>query len=63
MSGPSYDHLKQIGISGIDIAAYAPDKQHKHTYSAKVPWALIHELRDRLDAAGIDWRQCRPRRQ
>lgn len=41
----------------IAIAAAAPKKQGQHVYSAQVPWALIHQLRERLDAMGIEWRQ------
>lgn len=42
--------------TAIDIAGAAPARQATYTSSAKVSWQLIHELRDRLDAAGIDWR-------
>lgn len=45
--------------TAIEIATWPPLRRESYTSSAKVPWLLIEELRERLDAAGIDWREVR----
>jgi len=41
----------------VAIAGYAPKRQNKYTHCANVSWKLIHELRDALDAVGVEWRK------
>jgi hypothetical protein len=43
----------------IEIAVYAPKKQGKYVHAAGISWKLIHELRDALDAVGVDWREAK----
>lgn len=38
------------------LAANAPAKQNKYSTHALVSWRLVNELRERLDALGINWR-------
>lgn len=38
------------------VAAYPPRKPGQYVSKAGVYWPLIIELRDALDALGIDWR-------
>jgi hypothetical protein len=42
-------------ITAISIARSAPQRAGR-TYSARVPWYLIEQLRRNLEACGIDWR-------
>ncbi len=49
----------RILSTSIAIARSAPAKRAKYVSSAQIPWDLIEQLRDHLDAARIEWR---PRR-
>lgn len=40
----------------IAVARSAPGKQSHNAYGARISWAKIMELRDALDAAGLEWR-------
>lgn len=40
----------------IRVAASAPKKRGQYVTYAKVYWPYIEELRDALDALGIEWR-------
>ena len=44
-----------LGIA-LRLAAYPPVRKHEHAYEARVPWRLIHELREALSDAGVDWK-------
>jgi len=39
------------------IARYAPAKQGNYVHRAGIRWTLIHELRNTLDALGVEWRK------
>lgn len=42
--------------AAIAVAAAAPAKRGTYVTKAGVYWPLIDELRDALDALGIEWR-------
>lgn len=42
--------------AAVAIAAAAPAKPGSHVFASAIPWGRIHELRDALDALGIEWR-------
>jgi hypothetical protein len=44
-----------------EIAVYAPKRQGQNVHTAGISWRLIHELREALDAMGIDWRAAKAR--
>ncbi len=52
---PEYD----LVIAAIEVAMRPPLQPHPHVVDAKVPWKLITDLRERLDALGIDWRKAK----
>lgn len=41
--------------AAIRVAAYPPSKPGTYVSKAQVYWPLIQELRDALDAYGIEW--------
>jgi hypothetical protein len=43
--------------AAVAVAAAAPLKRGKYVVSAQVYWSLIEELRDALDALGVEWRR------
>lgn len=51
---PEYD----LWIAAIEVAI-APPLTHGIQYAAKVPWSLIEDLREKLDAVGIDWKTAK----
>ena len=53
---PSPDAARILDTAVL-IARRAPKRQGKYTYSAQIPWKLIHELRAALDAVGVEWRE------
>lgn len=46
---------QRIIALALQIAAAAPRKHGRYAYGANIPWRLILELREALEAAGIDW--------
>lgn len=52
---PEYD----LVITACEVAIRPPLERHPHTFAARVPWSLITELRERLDALGVDWRRAK----
>jgi hypothetical protein len=56
---PHDDQLDRFALAlraARKVAAYPPAKPGQYVSDAKVYWPLIIELRDALDAAGIEWR-------
>lgn len=51
------DGLGKVAVLALEIAAGAP--LEGKAASCQIPWRLIRELRDELDAAGVDWRTYR----
>ena len=47
------NHLEKIAA---EIAIAVPEKQGRHTSSAKVPWVVIDALRAELERRGFDWK-------
>ncbi len=48
----------KLRVAAIEIAAYPPvSHDSSTTFAAKVPWRMIEELRDALDAVGVEWRK------
>lgn len=50
---------RRVIVAAIEVAIAAPDQQQRYAFAAKVSWTRIHELRDALEAAGIDWRDVK----
>lgn len=40
----------------IAVVRSAPDAPSHNAYGARIPWSKITELREALDAAGLEWR-------
>lgn len=40
----------------IAVVRNAPEKPSHNAYAARISWTKITELRDALDAAGLEWR-------
>lgn len=40
----------------IAVVRAAPDAPSHNAFAARIPWPKVTELRDALDAAGIEWR-------
>lgn len=55
-SPAAYARLFDVVLS---VAAAPPDRPGTNVWAAKVPWYRIVELREALDACGIDWRASR----
>lgn len=47
--------IKSLAARALEVAAKAPLRQN--AASAQIPWRLIIEIREELEAIGIDWRQ------
>jgi hypothetical protein len=46
---------ERVIAAAVAIAAASPATHSRYTASAHVAWPLLHELRDALTEAGIDW--------
>jgi hypothetical protein len=57
MTGITSTENHQIVVAATRVAAAAPLKQGQYVHAAQVPWTLIHELREALNAADVDWRR------
>lgn len=40
----------------IAVARAAPDKPSHNAFAARISWTKLTELRDALDAAGLEWK-------
>lgn len=49
----------ELKRAALAIAVAAPKRQNKNAMEAKVPWGLIHALRDALEAEGYDLEAAR----
>jgi hypothetical protein len=49
----------ELWLCAIEVAVAAPWKQGTHSYSAQIPWNNVNNLRQALDALGIDWRKTK----
>lgn len=47
--------------AAIRVAAAAPKRRGTHVSSASIYWPYLLELREALDAMGIEWREERHR--
>ncbi len=52
MSGPA----ARVLDAAVGVAQAAPAKPGRYVFAAQIPWTRIHELREALDALGIEWR-------
>jgi hypothetical protein len=50
------EEQRRVFVAAIEVAI-APHAKNRHTFAAKVPWKRVEELRDALEAAGIDWQK------
>lgn len=50
---------RRVFVAAIECAISAPTKQPKATFAAKVKWSAVNELRDALEACGIDWKKVK----
>ena len=53
---PVRDPAARVLDVACKIAHNAPVKQGKYVSGALIYWPLIHQLRDALDALGVEWR-------
>lgn len=42
--------------AAIAVAEAAPTRRGQNVFAAQIPWIRITELREALDALGIEWR-------
>jgi hypothetical protein len=52
-AGPS---AKRVLDAAISVATAAPEQKGASVFAAQIPWTRITELREALDALGIEWR-------
>jgi hypothetical protein len=56
MAADEHDPVTRVLAAAITIARRAPQRRGSYVSHALIPWPLIEELREALDAGGVEWR-------
>jgi hypothetical protein len=54
-AGANVPQLSALERLAIDVAIYAPARQTKYVGQARIPWSVIHKIREEMERCGYDW--------